>query len=74
MLDAKLVESLSQVAPPVLTAYLDTTPVDPRNLRQPPRYLIWLKSQSQALEAKMQKPEQKALHEQLRVSLHNVFD
>jgi Bacterial archaeo-eukaryotic release factor family 10 len=66
MLNAKLVESLSQVAPPVLTAYLDTIPTDPRNLRQPPRYFIWLKSQCQALEANMQKPERKAFHEQVQ--------
>jgi hypothetical protein len=71
MLDAKLVESLSQVAPPVFTTYLDTTPTDPRNLRQPPRYLIWLKSQCQALEAKMEKPERKAFQEQVqRVEEH----
>lgn len=66
MLNAKLVESLSQVAPPVLTAYLDTTPSDPRNLRQPPGYLIWLKSQCRALEAKMEKTERKAFHEQVQ--------
>ena len=66
MLDAKLVESLSQGAPPVFTAYLDTTPADPRNLRQPPRYFIWLKSQCQALEAQIEKPERKVFHEQVQ--------
>jgi hypothetical protein len=65
MIDAKLVQSLPQIAPPVLTAYLETNPADSRNLRHPARYLIWLKSQAKGLEEGLQKNELKALREQV---------
>ena len=35
MLDAKLVKTLPQLPSPVLTVYLDTKPVEPRNHRRP---------------------------------------
>ncbi len=65
MIDAKLVQSLPQITPPVLTAYLETNPADSRNLRHPARYLIWLKSQAKGLEEGLQKNELKALREQV---------
>jgi hypothetical protein len=59
MIDAKLVQSLPQLTPPVLTAYLETYSADSRNLRHPPRYLIWLKSQAKGLEEGLQSRNEK---------------
>jgi hypothetical protein len=66
MLDLKLLEALPRVPAPVLTVYLNTTPADLRNLRNPPRYLIWLKTQAKALEEGMQKAELRTLRELLQ--------
>jgi peptide subunit release factor 1 (eRF1) len=66
MLDAKLVQSLPQIPAPVLTAYLETNPADSRNLRHPPGYLIWLKSQAKNLEERVPQAERKAFREQVQ--------
>ena len=66
MLDAKLLESLPQIPPPVLTAYLETNPADSRNLRHPPGYIIWLKSQAKDIEGDVPESERKAFREQVQ--------
>jgi hypothetical protein len=66
MLDLKLVEALPKIPAPVLTVYLNTTPTDHRNLRNPPRYLIWLKTQAKALEEGMPKAELRTFRELLQ--------
>jgi hypothetical protein len=66
MLDIKFVESLPQIPPPVLTAYLETNPADPRNLRHPPGYLIWLKSQAKDIERNVPESERKTFREQIQ--------
>jgi hypothetical protein len=50
---------------PVLTAYLETNPADSRNLRHPPGYLIWLKSQAKSLEQSVPQAERKIFREQV---------
>jgi release factor family 10 len=66
MLDLKLLEALPSVPAPVLTVYLNTAPGDLRNLRNPARYLIWLKTQAKALEEGMQKAELRTFRELLQ--------
>jgi Bacterial archaeo-eukaryotic release factor family 10 len=66
MLDTKLLESLPQIPPPVLTAYIETNPADSRNLRHPPGYLIWLKSQAKDIEGELPEGERKAFREQVQ--------
>src|SRR6266850_3107571 len=66
MLDLKLVEALPEVPAPVLTVYLNTTPTDHRNLRNPPRYLIWLRTQAKALEEGLAKAELRTFRELLQ--------
>lgn len=66
MLDAKLIHSLPQIPPPVLTAYLDTNPANPRNQGHPPGYVIWLKSRAQVLDRRVPQAERKLWREQLR--------
>jgi hypothetical protein len=65
MLDAKLLESLTQLPSPTLTAYLETSPADSRNLRHPPGYLIWLKSQAKDLEGEIPEGERKTFRQQV---------
>jgi hypothetical protein len=65
MPDAKLIQSLPQIPAPVLTAYLETNPTDSRNQRQPPGYLIWLKSQAKSLEEGVPQGERKIFREQV---------
>ena len=65
MLDTKLLEALPQIPAPVLTAYLETNPADPRNLRHPPGYLIWLKSQARDIEENVPESERKTFREQI---------
>src|SRR5712671_4641981 len=66
MLDAKLLESLPHIPQPVLTAYLETNPADSRNLRHPPGYMIWLKSQAKDIEGEVPESERKAFREQVQ--------
>src|SRR5882672_5251778 len=66
MLDLKLLEALPRVPAPVLTVYLNTTPADLRNLRNPSCYLIWLKTQAKTLEEGMQKAELRTFRELLQ--------
>ncbi len=66
MLDAKLLHSLPQLPQPILTAYLDTNPANPRNQGHPPGALIWLKSRARVLRSRIPKAEQKPFQEQVR--------
>jgi hypothetical protein len=66
MPDAKAVQSLLGVPPPVLSAYLDTAPTDARNLRHPPAYLIWLKSQANDLEKTVPQSEVRSFRAQVQ--------
>src|SRR6266850_2869107 len=66
MLDLKLLEALPRVPAPVLTVYLNTTPADLRNLRNPSCYLIWLETQAKTLEEGMQKAELRTFRELLQ--------
>ena len=65
MLDTRLVNALFQIPGPVLTAYLETNPADPRNQRHPPAYLIWLKSQAKDVEETVPENERKTFREQI---------
>src|SRR5690348_12954449 len=63
---AAAVSRLPHLSPPVLTAYLDTNPANPRNQSTPRGYMIWLKSAGRAL-AKEHGPEvEKQVQRQLR--------
>jgi len=66
MLDTRLIQALPQIPAPVLTAYLETNPADPRNLRHPPGYLIWLKSQAKEFEESVPENERKSFREQVQ--------
>jgi len=66
MLDVKLIQSLPQIPPPALTAYLDTNPAHPRNQGLPPNYLSWLKSQAKVLEEGVSGKERKSFREQVQ--------
>lgn len=71
MLDANLIHSLPQLPTPILTAYLETNPADPRNQRHPSGYVIWLKSRGQVIGGRAPAAEQKIFREQLaRVEGH----
>lgn len=59
MLDTGLIHSLPQLAPPVLTVYLDTNPAKARNQGHPPGYRIWLKSRAQVLQKRIPRGEWK---------------
>jgi hypothetical protein len=59
MLDTALIHSLPQLAPPVLTVYLDTSPAKARNQGHPPGYRIWLKSRAQVLLKRIPRSEWK---------------
>jgi hypothetical protein len=65
MIDTRLIDSLPRVPQPVLTAYLETNPADSRNLRNPPGYLIWLKSQAKEIEKNLPKSERKTFRAQV---------
>lgn len=66
MLDAKLLHSLPQLPQPVLSAYLDTNPGNPRNQGHPPGALIWLKSRARVLRNRIPKAEQKLFQAQVK--------
>jgi len=66
MLDQKQVQSLPQLAPPVLTAYLDTNPANARNQGQPAGYIIYLKSRGRVIAERSLGDEQKLCREQLK--------
>lgn len=57
---------LTNVSPPVLTAYLDVNPGNERNQSAPPGYVRWLKSAGQALRKELPRPEQKTFQAQLK--------
>jgi len=60
------IASLPHVPPPVLTAYLDVNPSNPRNQSTPRGYLKWLKSAGQALGHKVPPEARKLFRAQLR--------
>lgn len=71
MIDLGRFLPLARLTAPVLTAYLDTNPAQPRNQGYPPAYLIWLKSQGKEIARHVPKQEADALQEQLqRVTKH----
>jgi peptide subunit release factor 1 (eRF1) len=67
MLDAKQIHSLPRIHSPVLTAYLDTNPANPRNQGHPPGYVIYLKSRGKIIAERAPKEEQKLVREQLKL-------
>ena len=64
-LDSKLL-GLAHLPPPVLTAYLDINPANPRNQGTPRGYVTWLKSTGQALAKDLPRDARKAFLVQLR--------
>ena len=64
-LDSKLL-GLAHLPPPVLTAYLDINPANPRNQGTPRGYVTWLKSTGQALAKDLPRDARKAFRVQLR--------
>lgn len=66
MLDTDRIRVLRRLAPPVLTAYLDTNPANPRNQGEPPGYLAWLKAAARDLEASVAAGERAEFREQVR--------
>jgi peptide subunit release factor 1 (eRF1) len=65
MLDAKLINSLPELEPPVLTVYLDTNPANPRNQGVPSGARIWLKSRAREIGATVPREERKLFRKQL---------
>jgi len=59
MLDTKLIHSLPQIPSPVLTAYLNLNPADPRNQGHPPGYIIYLKSRGRVIAGRVPREERK---------------
>jgi len=57
---------LPHLPPPVLTAYLDVNPANPRNQSTPRGYLKWLKSAGQALGREVPSEAKKPFRAQLR--------
>ena len=64
-LDSKL-SGLSHLPPPVLTAYLDVNPANPRNQGTPRGYVTWLKSAGQAFGKELPRDARKAFRIQLK--------
>jgi hypothetical protein len=64
-LDSKL-SGLAQLPPPVLTAYLDINPANPRNQGSPRGYVTWLKSEGQALSKELLRDARRSFRAQLR--------
>lgn len=63
---ASLVSQLPHLPPPVLTAYLDTNPANPRNQSTPRGYAIWLKSAGQELGRDLPPEMRRQMNRQLR--------
>ena len=66
MLDDARTRSLSRLAAPVLTAYLDTNPATPRNQSSPPGYRAWLRTRARALESRVPDAERPVFRGQVR--------
>lgn len=64
-LDSKILD-LAHLPPPVLTAYLDINPANPRNQGTPRGYATWLKSTGQALAKDLPRDARKSFRVQLR--------
>lgn len=66
MLDRSQLQSLAELAPPVLTAYLDTNPAARSNQRNPHGYVISLKSHGQAIAHALKGAEKVQFRDELR--------
>jgi hypothetical protein len=62
---ASRVSGLLHIPPPVLTAYLDVNPKNPRNQSTPRGYIKWLKSAGQALNNELLPSARKEFRKQL---------
>ncbi len=62
---ASRISHLPQVPPPVLTAYLDVNPANPRNQNTPRGYVRWLKATGQALNKQLPRSARKDFRSQL---------
>lgn len=60
------VSHLVNVPPPVLTAYVDVNPANPRNQGAPRGYVRWFKSAAQALLKELPSPPRKAFRAEVR--------
>lgn len=65
MLDARLIRSLPELEPPILTVYLDTNPANSRNQGVPSGARIWLKSRAKEIAATMPREQRRLFRQQL---------
>ena len=65
MLDREVIAALPRIPPPVLTAYLDTNPSNPRNQGRPSGARIWLKSRAKEIAADLPLEERKLFRKQV---------
>ena len=65
MLDREVIATLPQISPPVLTAYLDTNPSNPRNQGRPSGARIWLKSRAKEIAGDLPLRERKLFRKQV---------
>ena len=65
MLDREVIVTLPRIPPPVLTAYLDTNPSNPRNQGRPSGARIWLKSRAKEIGADLLLQERKLFRKQV---------
>lgn len=70
---AARIPRLAHLPAPVLTAYLDTNPANPKNQNTPPGYAIWLKSSVREL-ADGLSPEARKLVRQQRKRVESYLD
>jgi hypothetical protein len=66
MLDIDRIEALRRLAPPVLSAYIDTNPATRRNQGHPPGYLAWLKTAARRLERQVAAEQQRTFREKVQ--------
>jgi peptide subunit release factor 1 (eRF1) len=65
MLDREVIATLPRIPPPVLTAYLDTNPANPRNQGRPSGARIWLKSRAKEIAADLPLQARKLFRKQV---------
>ena len=65
MLDREVIATLPQISPPVLTAYLDTNPSNPRNQGRPSGARVWLKSRAKEIAGDLPLQERKLFRKQV---------
>ncbi|OJZ17573.1 MAG: hypothetical protein BGP21_05530 [Thiobacillus sp. 65-29] len=64
MFDTRLLRTLPKLAEPVLTAYVDVNPANPRNQGRPSGAGTWVKTQARTLAARLPGADTKLLREQ----------